>query len=467
MSLAISLILVVFFILMNAFFVIAEFSLVRVRKSQLDVAVEEGQPGAERALDVAENINAYLSACQLGITLASLALGWLGEPAFADLIRPICNLFNMPAAAVDAIAVAVGYFLLTTLHVVCGELIPKSFAIFNTEGWAVRTAGVLQAFYKVTYPIMVLFNGITNWVVRLSGHDPANEHEVYTGEEIKLLIDESTESGLIEPEQNEYVDNIFDLGDKDAADIMTPRTDLVCLDLDDPIEENLKTVREYKYTRYPVCRETKDRIVGFVHVKDLYGLPQNATNKDLPIRSIPAVPEGVPIAKLLQTLQAEHTEIAVVIDEHGGTAGIVTMSDIIEQIVGHTEDEYRHGSSEEPVQLEDGSYLIDGSMPIDELVELMDFEPADADESETAGGLLLNEFDRIPAEGDSIVLEGRGVKASFTVVDMDRHRIDKVRLGLERSEPEDEDERDGDEKDKDKRDREKEKKEKKDKEKER
>ena len=451
MSLAISLILVVFFLAMNAFFVIAEFSLVRVRKSQLELGVEQGQPGADKALDVAENINAYLSACQLGITLASLALGWLGEPAFADLIEPICRLFNMPDAAVSVISVAVGYFLLTTLHVVVGELIPKSFAIFDTEGWAVKTAGVLRAFYKITYPIMVLFNGITNWVVRLSGHDPANEHEVYTGEEIMLLIDESTESGLIEPAQNEYVDNIFDLGEKDAAAIMTPRTDMICIDLNDSLEENVRVIKEYKFTRYPVCRGTKDRIIGFLHVKDLYGLSNVKSTADLPIRNIPAVPEGIPIAKLLQTLQSEHTEIAVVIDEHGGTAGIVTMSDIMEQIVGRTDDEYQHGESEDAVKLEDGSLLIDGLMPIDDLVEVIGFEPEEAAECDTAGGLLMSLFDRIPAEGDTTSIERTTVhgstKATFTVVDMDNHRIDKIRMVLETTVIEDEDE---DEKDKEK-----------------
>ena len=153
------------------------------------------------------------------------------------------------------VAVAIGYFVMTTLHVVVGELIPKSFAIFATERYALFTAGPLMAFYKITYPVMILFNGITNAVVRLTGHDPANEREVYTGDEIKLLIDESTESGLIDPEQNEFVDNIFDLGDKDAEAIMTPRTNLVCIDLEDSLEENMALVTRYKYTRYPVCRE--------------------------------------------------------------------------------------------------------------------------------------------------------------------------------------------------------------------
>ena len=227
MHIGLSLILVALFLAMNAFFVIAEFALVRVRKSQLELAVEQGKKGAKSAMYIAENVNQYLSACQLGITLASLALGWLGEPAFSALIRPLFEMLHLPEALISVVAVAIGYFVMTTLHVVVGELIPKSFAIFATERYALFTAGPLMAFYKITYPIMILFNGITNGVVRLTGHDPANEREVYTGDEIKLLIDESTESGLIDPEQNEFVDNIFDLGDKDAEAIMTPRTDLV------------------------------------------------------------------------------------------------------------------------------------------------------------------------------------------------------------------------------------------------
>lgn len=184
---------------------------------------------------------------------------------------------------------------------------------------------------------------------------------MYTGDEIKLLIDESTESGLIDPEQNEFVDNIFDLGDKDAEAIMTPRTDLVCIDLEDSLEENMALVTRYKYTRYPVCRETKDRIVGFVHVKDLYLMQKGSTIDDLPVRTIEAVPESIPVAKLLQVLQEGSTKIAVVVDEHGGTAGIVTMTDIMEQIVGHVDDEYRHADSELVKKLTDDTMMIDGA----------------------------------------------------------------------------------------------------------
>ena len=431
MPVALSLFLVLFFLLMNAFFVAAEFSLVRVRKSQVEILVDEDRSGAKYTKLVADNVNAYLSACQLGITLASLALGWLGEPAVSQLIEGPLLAIGLPEAAIHGIAIVIGFVVITALHIVVGELIPKSLAIFSTERYALFTATPLVWFYRITYPIMWLFNSITNGVMKLLGHDIANEHEVYTDEEIKLLIDESTESGLIDPEQNEYVDNIFDLGDKDAEAIMTPRTNVICLDLEDSLEENLALIMQYKYTRYPVCRGNKDRIVGFVHVKDLYTLPPDSTMEDLRIRTIQAVPEGIPIAKLLQILQAKHTKIAVVIDEHGGTSGIVTMSDIMEQIVGRIDDEYAHGGSEDVVRLDDGSYLVDGSMAIDEVEELIGFEPEEASECETTGGLLLSLFDRIPEEGDSVTIEHDDRKATFTVVDMDRHRIDKVRVVLE------------------------------------
>ena len=423
--------LVAFFLAMNAFFVIAEFAMVRVRPSQVEMALQEGKRGAAAAKRVTGNVNAYLAACQLGITLASLALGWLGEPAFSALIRPVLAPLGLSDVAITSISVAIGYILMTMLHVVVGEQIPKSFAIFSTEQWALRTCGVLVWFYRITFPIMFVFNSLTRGAVRLAGHDPDKEHEVYTDEEIKLLIDESTESGLIDPVQNEYVDNIFDIGDKDAEAIMTPRTDMVCLDLEDSLEENLKHVRNYKYTRYPVCRGSKDRIVGFVHVKDLYTARSAQSLEDLPIRPIEAVPEGISVSKLLSLLQRKRTKIAVVVDEHGGTSGIVTMSDIMEQIVGSMPDEYAHGIDGRIVEIAPGDYLVDGSAPIDTVVELLGFAPEEVRECETAGGLLLALFDRIPKEGDEVTTRSEeGVSANFMVVDMDNLRIDKIRVLL-------------------------------------
>lgn len=437
MSVGISLILVVFFLAMNAFFVIAEFALVRVRKSQLELAVEEGKPGAKAAMEIALNVNKYLSACQLGITLASLALGWLGEPAFSALIRPLFVLFGLPEAVISVVAVAIGYFIMTTLHVVTGELIPKSFAIFATERYALFTARPLMAFYKITYPIMVLFNGITNAVVRIAGHDPANEHEVYTDDEIKLLIDESTESGLIAPEQNEFVDNIFDIADKDAESLMTPRPDMVCLCMSDTLEENMRIVTEAKFTRFPVYRRDKDDIVGFVSVKDLYNLSPESTMDDVRVRRIVAVPEGMPVVKLLKVLKREKTKMALVVDEHGGTSGLVTMGDIFEEIVGDFDDEYAHGLSDMLTEVAPNHFIATGACPIDDFAERMGFKDENFTEYETLGGLLLDVLDRIPDVGDEANYEEDGTKVRFVVRSMDARRINQVEFWVTEATPDD------------------------------
>ncbi|MDO4182677.1 MAG: hemolysin family protein [Coriobacteriia bacterium] len=430
-----SLLLVVFFLAMNAFFVIAEFACVRVRKSQIDLAYEQGKRGAKNAKRVVENVNAYLAACQLGITLASLAIGWLGEPAFAELLRPLFNLVGMPEGLVVALSTAFGFALMTLFHVVVGEQIPKCLALFNTEAYALGTSTPLRWFYRITYPIMVVFTAITNGAVRLMGYDPTKESEAYSDDEIKLLIDESTESGLIGEEENEYVDNIFDLGDRDAESIMTPRTDLVCLDLEKSLEENRAVMLQYRYTRYPVCRGNKDRIVGFVHVKDLYTLPEDAQIDDIPVRPIEAVPENLSIPKLLQVLQNGHSKIAVVVDEHGGTAGIVTMSDVVEQIIGRIEDEYTHDVDEiRPV--DEGVFEVEGSLSIAELVELVRIQPPEAEECETAAGLVMALLDRIPEEGDTVTLEDRGERAVLTVEEMDGHRVERLLLTVETKDPE-------------------------------
>ena len=437
MSIGISLVLVVFFLAMNAFFVIAEFALVRVRKSQLELAVEEGKPGAKAAMEIALNVNKYLSACQLGITLASLALGWLGEPAFSALIRPLFVLFGLPEAVISVVAVAIGYFIMTTLHVVTGELIPKSFAIFATERYALFTARPLMAFYKITYPIMVLFNGITNAVVRIAGHDPANEHEVYTDDEIKLLIDESTESGLIAPEQNEFVDNIFDIADKDAESLMTPRPDMVCLCMNDMLEENMRIVTEAKFTRFPVYRRDQDDIVGFVSVKDLYNLSPESTMDDVRVRRIVAVPEGMPVVKLLKVLKREKTKMALVVDEHGGTSGLVTMGDIFEEIVGDFDDEYAHGLSDALTEVAPNHFITTGACPIGDFAERMGFKDENFTEYETLGGLLLDVLDRIPDVGDEANYEEDGTKVRFVVRSMDARRINQVEFWVTEAAPDD------------------------------
>lgn len=437
MSFVISIILVIFFLLMNAFFVVAEFSLVRVRKSQIDLMLEEGVRGAKRAKEISENVNAYLSACQLGITLASLAIGWLGEPAVSSVIHEPLAAIGIPDAAVSAIAVAIGFIIITALHVVVGELVPKSLAILNTERYALFSAGPLYWFYRITYPIMWLFNSTTNGIMRLTGHDVTNEHQAYTEEEIKILLEESAESGELATDQYEILDNIFDLDDKDAKAIMTPRTELVAIDIDDDLDVILDIMGKNKFTRYPVFKDNKDNIIGFIHIKDAYRLPPDATKDDLIIRSINPVPESLGIDKLMQMLQDKHTKIAVVVDEHGGTAGIVTMSDVIAQIIGSVEDEYLHDDQDEILKVAEDVYVVDGSLPVDQFVEFIGYEPVPIYDYETAGGLMLDLLDKIPTEGDAVELHHDARKITLKINAMDALRIDKIGVEFEQEPEED------------------------------
>ena len=426
MPIGVSLVLVVFFLLMNAFFVMAEFALVRVRRSQIEILVEEKRAGAKYASLVAGNVNAYLSACQLGITLASLALGWLGEPAVSALFHPLFELLGVPESLMVGISVAIGFCLITALHIIVGELIPKSLAIFSTERYALFTAGPLVWFYRLTFPIMWLFNTITTGIVRLLGHDPADEREVYTEEEIRLLIDESTENGLIDIERQEYVDNIFDIADKDAEAVMTPRPNMVCLSMEDTLEENLRLVNAHKFTRYPVYRQDKDDIVGFVHIKDLYNIDPQTSMEDIRIRRMIAAPESMSVVKLLGLFKREKTKIALVVDEHGGTSGLVTMGDIIGEIIGDYEDEYLHGINDSFRKISANHYLATGSCDIDDFLELLDIKPADPIEFETVGGLLFDLFDCIPEAGDTITYVQGATTVRFTIRSMENHRVGQI-----------------------------------------
>ncbi len=305
MPILISILLVCLFLFLNAFFVVSEFALVKIRKSQLELQVERGSIAAKYAQKITDNLNAYLSACQLGITLASLALGWIGEPAVSHMLAPLIDRFGLPEATSYAVSIAIGFALVSALHIILGELVPKSLAIFSTEKYALVTAIPLYLFFRITYPIMWLFNTTTNGILKLLGHSLAEEHSAYTEEEIKILMDESHRQGLLGENRFEVIDNIFDLDDKDAETLMTPRTDLVCLYMEDSMEENMKTVRETNFTRYPVCVEDKDNIIGFVHIKDLYAMKPNSTTQDLKIRTIQAVPESISVSGLVELFQRE------------------------------------------------------------------------------------------------------------------------------------------------------------------
>ena len=429
MMILINVLLILFFVLMNAFFVVAEFAMVKVRKSRIEVLASEGSVTAKYAYKLVNDLNNYLSACQLGITLASLALGWIGEPTVSKIISPLLYDLGLSESAVHSISVFVGFFIVTGLHIVLGELVPKSLAILNTDKFATATAIPLLFFYKATYPIMWLFNHTTNLVLKLMGYSIADEQEAaHTDDEIKILVEESYKHGLIDKSEYTYVDNIFEFTDKNVKDVMIPRMDMVCVFNDDSYESILKTAMQEKYTRYPVCANDKDNVIGYIHIRDLYEqkILNNEKNIDSIIRDIISIPESMPINDMLKRFQKEKESIAIVIDEYGGTAGIVTLEDILEEIVGNLRDEYDDEDEEKEIDIIDNNtYLVKGMVHLDRLMDLTGIE-LPVDEYDTLNGFLIGQLGRIPAATDKPVIEYEGLV--FKVEKVDEKRISLVKV---------------------------------------
>ncbi|WP_330677253.1 hemolysin family protein [Paeniclostridium hominis] len=337
-------ILVVFFLVfLNGFFVATEFAMVKVRKSRIETLALQGNKCAKNTLIVVKDLNSYLSACQLGITLASLGLGWVGEPAVLRLLMPIFNLFHLPPSAEHSIAFIIAFSIITGCHIVFGELVPKSLAIVSSEKIALSTAFPLILFYKVTYPVMWIFNHSTNWILKIFGLSQVDEHEsVHTDEEIKSLIEESYKHGLVDKTELTLVDNIFDFSDKTVKEIMVPRTDIINIFIEDSFDDIISYTLNEQLTRYPVCKGNKDNVIGFIHIKDLYKQKIEGNGQDIKniIREIKLVPESMLISELLKIFKKEKVQVALIIDEYGGTAGLVTIEDILEEIVGEIQDEF-------------------------------------------------------------------------------------------------------------------------------
>ncbi len=403
----VNIILVLFFVLMNAFFVCAEFALVKVRKSRLEVLISSGSVPAKFAHKVVSDLNSYLSACQLGITLASLALGWIGEPTVSKMISPLLHRIGLSENTIHSISIFIGFFIITALHIVLGELVPKSLAIINSEKFSIATGLPLFIFYRATYPIMWLFNHTTNFVLKLMGYSMVDEHEVaHTDDEIKILVEESYKHGLIDKTEYTYVDNIFDFTEKHVKDIMIPRMDMVCVYKEDSFETILKMAMEEKYTRYPVCEGDKDNVVGFIHIRDLYEqkIRNNIKNIDGFIRDIISVPESIPISEMLKRFKKEKKNIAVVIDEYGGTAGMVTIEDVLEEIVGDLNDEYDEEEENEIEIIDENSFSAKGIVDLDKVADMIGIE-LPVDEYDTLSGFLIGQLGRIPSENEKPVIE--------------------------------------------------------------
>lgn len=425
-------ILVVFLLVFgNAFFVAAEFSIVKMRSSRLDVLIAEGNRRASYAKKLADRLDVALSVTQLGITIVSLGLGWLGEPVVASLLHPAFSWFGVPESAVETVSFAIAFFLITSLHIVGGELIPKNVAIRKVESVALTVALPLLVFQRIMYPFVWLLNHVANWAEERMGFSVVTKEEdvAHTEEEIRVLMEESHRQGFIDKTELEFVDNVFDFADLSVREIMIPRTDMVCLDLEDSLEESIETAMEERLTRYPICDGGKDNVIGFLHIKDFL---QTLYKKEAPdlrklARHALVVPEAMAVSRLLQTMQQERSQLAIVVDEYGGTAGMVTIEDVIEEIVGDIQDEF---DTDRPLVEKKGAclYSVDAKMLLEELEDILEVA-IDEEEIDSVGGWLSAHVDNPPRIGQKAAFGD----AQFFVEETEGVRITRVlcRLGRE------------------------------------
>ena len=444
LSSSLMILLALLLVALNALFVAAEFSFVRVRPTRVEQLVLEGNSRAKYVSFGLNRLDGYLSVCQLGITLSSLGLGWLGEPAVGRLLESLLLTVGLRLndAVLSSVAVIVAFLFITFLHVVFGELAPKTVAIQKAEAIALFLAWPLRVFYTLFYPGVVVFNGAANLFIRLFNVEPATESEMtHTQEELQVLITDSYKSGHIGETEQTMLQNVFYFEELVACDVMLPRPDVVFLYKHKTIEENIEIARATGHTRYPVCDETADDILGFVHIKDLFFLAfraqeaeyrnnDNGTNKPSlmeVIRAVEFVPEYLPLAQLLHKFQKEKQQLAIVVDEYGINVGIVTMEDILEELVGDIQDEF---DSEEPeiLQADDGSFSVSGKMLIDDLASYvrLDYDEEENDYN-TVAGYVIGFLNRIPEEGDEALIGG----VRFDVVKMDGLRIDRLKISID------------------------------------
>ncbi len=421
-----SLLLVAFLIACTAFFVASEFAIVKVRSSRIDQLVNEGNRRAVAAKKVISNLDGYLSANQLGITLTSLGLGWLGEPTVARMLLPLFERLHLSESVSHFLAFIISFSLITFLHVVVGELAPKTLAIHKAEAITLFTAQPLIWFYKIMYPFIWTLNNSARLVTRLFGLRPVAEHEIaHSEEELRLILSESYKSGEINQSEYRYVNNIFRFDDRIAKEIMVPRKEIVALDINKSVKENLDIIREEKYTRYPVIDGDKDHVLGLINVKEVFtdfiANPSNEKQMKDYIRPIIQVIESIAIHDLLVKMQKERIHMAILVDEYGGTSGLVTVEDILEEIVGEIQDEF--DIDETPlIQKMDDRLILEGKVLISEVNDLLGLDIDDDDVDTIGGWILTKHYDIKP--GESVEIDGY----LFTVKEMDGHHVKSLEV---------------------------------------
>ncbi|HYF78623.1 MAG TPA: hemolysin family protein [Symbiobacteriaceae bacterium] len=420
-------ILALFLVFLNGFFVAAEFAIIKVRATRIQQMKEEGNKRALIASEVVTHLDEHLSATQLGITLASLALGWVGEPAVADLVEIPLRAAGVASPLVThTISFVLAFGVITILHIVLGELVPKSMAISQAERMALICAPPLRTFYRLFRGPIWLLNAVANRVLRWSGFKPASEHELaHSGEELRMLVSASARGGHLDETERVLLDNVFDFSERVAREVMVPRNEMECLYVEDSFAESVAVAMEAGYTRYPVCHADKDHPVGMIHLRDLCARGVGVESLHQIMRPIMVVPETISVSRLLKEFQRQRSQMALLVDEYGGTAGLVTLEDLMEEIVGEIQDEF---DDEQPdVRLiGPDTFEVDGSLLLEDAEAQLGLrlDEEEAEGVDTIGGFVLSSLASRPEVGQEVPAGGH----TLEVAEVDGYRITKVRV---------------------------------------
>ncbi len=418
---------VLFLVALNGFFVAAEFAFVKMRAAQLSLLAEKGGRRVKTAQHILMHLDEYLSACQIGITLASLALGWVGEPFIARYLRPLLETIGIHSEAIiHTIAFTVAFSIITFLHITIGEMAPKSVAIRRPVAVGLALSLPLRLFFILSYPFTYVLNSSAIFFVRMVGVDTKAVHgHAHSEEEIRLLLEDSGRAGKLSIDETEMIERVFEFHDREAHQIIVPRPDIVYLLAEGDAEENLKVAESCGFTRFPLCRENIDHVLGFVHVKDVYkAVRLNGGPVDLQTlrREILFFPEHTPLGPILREFQRKKVHVGIVLDEYGGTLGMITLEDVIEELVGEIQDEF---DSELPVvrRVGQNEFLLDGNCPLADFEGATGIEVREA-EADTVAGVILEAAGHLPEAGERIPIDG-GV---LVVERVEERRIRLVRL---------------------------------------
>ena len=417
-----ALIAALFLVALNGFFVATEFAIVKVRPTRIEELIQKNRPGAQVARKVIANIDGYLSATQLGITFASLGLGWIGEPAFARLLEiPLTAMGVTDPTWIHRIALTVAFLTISFLHIVVGELAPKSLAILRAESTALAVAYPIRLFYFIFFPAIWSLNGLANFLLRMFGvRAPLGEHETHSEEEIRMILSQARSAGLLSSARSEVLTKALSLPSKNARHLMIPRNEVLFLDINLSLEENLTRAMESGHRRFPLCDRELDEVVGIIDIRDVLYFSRNV-EVELHSLAKPTIyfPEMMSAERLLAEFQKRRLSMAIIVDEYGGASGIVTTGDIVSSILGELDEPLDN----DVVELPGGAYDVDGTAPIDEVEEALNtkFESKDM---RTVAGFLMEKLGRMPRIGDRITENG----LSFYVMDVNGPKVKRIRI---------------------------------------